>query len=532
MRILPRMATRISQLSDRPTLWAARLGAAGILLALLSRNRVADLDMFHQMALIREAIAAGRIPWNDVFAYTPTVQPAVHHEWGTGAVLYLVTVAAGLGAAGLMALRYALTAGVVAGCVVCARRRGAEERVFLALAPLAAALAWVGFTTIRAQVFSLLFLVLLLLLLEEDRRGRRWWLAAWLPLYVIWLNLHAGFLIGAGVFALYTAERAASELATGAGIRQLARHVGHLVAAGLAMAALAVVNPWGFAYIEYLWRAVWLHREWIPEWQPLWRHPQAWLYLPLFGMSLAVVAYAAVHRRGRDLPGLLTVVVAAFLALWHFRHLSIYGVLWICYVPAYLESTPLGRALGKACIGRTMFVAWSLSAVVEVGFAVSNQFWSPWLPTRETETGDNPAIYPGGAVAYLAEHRFAGNLMTPYNAGSYVSWKLFPAVKVSMDSRYEVAYPPAALDENVRFYHGEPGWRKILERYATDAVLVPRSSPIDRLLAAKPPDARTRPSGWYLAYRDDGYSIFARAKFRDRLPPVDRTGQTISATFP
>ena len=49
-------------------------------------------------------------PRVDVFSYVPTISPVVHHEWGTAAILYIVTVQLGLGANGLMLVKYLLTA--------------------------------------------------------------------------------------------------------------------------------------------------------------------------------------------------------------------------------------------------------------------------------------------------------------------------------------------------------------------------------------------------------------------------------------
>jgi len=83
-------------------------GLLWALLAVLSLRTDVDWDVFHELALIREAVALDRLPTRDVFAYTPTVTPVVPHKWGTGAVLYLVTVSSGLGAAGLLPLRSSL----------------------------------------------------------------------------------------------------------------------------------------------------------------------------------------------------------------------------------------------------------------------------------------------------------------------------------------------------------------------------------------------------------------------------------------
>src|SRR5439155_10079495 len=108
---------------------ATLLGLAIFFLSHISWINLADHDMFHMMALFRETLRIGHVPLADRFAYTPTIYPSVHHEWGSGAILYLV--ATRLGAGGIMLLKYLLTAVVAAGCVICARRRGASWPVVL-----------------------------------------------------------------------------------------------------------------------------------------------------------------------------------------------------------------------------------------------------------------------------------------------------------------------------------------------------------------------------------------------------------------
>jgi hypothetical protein len=69
------------------------LGAGCVFIAYIARMGAVTHDVFHEMALAREWLACGAFPREDCFAYTPTVSPAVHHEWGTGLLLYLAVAA-------------------------------------------------------------------------------------------------------------------------------------------------------------------------------------------------------------------------------------------------------------------------------------------------------------------------------------------------------------------------------------------------------------------------------------------------------
>src|SRR5690606_24746099 len=166
-----------------------------LILKAAAAAQVADLDMFHQMALFRFVLENGSFPEQDVFAYTPTVTPFVHHEWGTGALLDLVSVTAGLGATGVLVLLYASLAGTAAMAGAAARRGSAAGPIMALAAGPAVAMLAIGLSTLRAQMFTFFFVAVLLYLLERDDR-RPWPWLLWLALYIAWLNLHGGFVIG------------------------------------------------------------------------------------------------------------------------------------------------------------------------------------------------------------------------------------------------------------------------------------------------------------------------------------------------
>lgn len=503
--------------------WACRTALLSMLLMFISRLTFPDPDMFHQMALARESLRLGYVPEKDLFAYTPTVTPAIHHEWGTGALLYALLVAGGAGATGLICFKYLLTAAVIVGCFIVARRNGAIDPLLLPLASVAVLIGWIGFTTIRAQLLTLCFVTLLLWFLSEDRRGRRSWVFGWLALFVVWLNLHGGVVAGAGLFAFHAAERFARSLIDHRSLRKAVVETRYLWLAMLAMGPLALINPYGTTHAPLLFEAIRLERPLIVEWRPIWQLPEPTATLSVYCLSIAAIMYAVIARGWRPLVGLPLVLVTAYLAATHVRHASIYAVVWICYVPGYLQGTRISRSIEELWHDRRRLVTSGAVCVsiACLSVAVGNRFWTLSLPTVPVGT---PVTFPAGAVDYLAETGFRGNVMTPFRAGAYVSWRLYPAVKVSFDGRYEAAYPPNAIAENYDFYKAAGEWRTTLTKYATDAVIVPRESELDSQLGSVP--------GWMLVYRDDGYSIFAAADVADGFSPINREGQTIVMQFP
>jgi hypothetical protein len=502
-------------------------GLSGFFLGFISYFTIIDHDLFHQMALFREVIRTGAFPEKDIFSYTSNFSQTIHHEWGAGAIHYMLLVRQGLGAPALLVLKYLLTALICAGVFTLARRRGASEYAFGFAAIWGIMLGCIGFTTIRAQLFSLLFLVIFILLIEEDRKGKKWPLLAWVFLFPLWVNLHAGFLIGLGLYTVYLLELFISHISHERDWFKALFHLKYQLTILVVMCLAVLLNPWGFKYIPALFHAVTLDRTAvIAEWRPVWQ--VCFTTFNILLISLIILIYAG-YRQNKFwlLPGAFLVVIAAWQALWHYRHLSIYAVVFACYVPGWLENTDLARLLKR--IKKPAALFFLTIGLVGVNLAYANKFWQAQIPTSLDDQEKGKKIYPVGAVKYLKDIQFSGNIMVSFNDGSYVSWNLFPKVKVSMDSRFEVAYSIDQVKENLNFFKAKEGWQKTLARYPTEAILLSRSDPLEKILAENNSEVS---SSWKRTYIDDTYAVYLRADLAKNYPSLDRRGQSISATFP
>ncbi len=509
----PRPGERGAAARPRTLSPALALLCAALFFERLSGATGFDPDGFHQMALFREWLRTGALPLHDTFAFTHTVVPAVQHEWGAGAVLYAVATA--LGGPGIMLLRSLISAAVAVAATRAALRR-APAVVVAFCAPFAIVLGQVGFTTIRAGLYTMLFLAVLLAAIDRDRDDARAarFLLVYLPVTALWINLHGGWIVGVAAVALHAAEQA---------LRR--RPIRHLCAALAATPVLMALTPYGRAYYVGWWRSITFPRGQIAEWQPIYR--SSYLFgLLCFGLCLLFLLYAIARRGPRRLPGLAFVLVAAWAALRHERHIALFALAWFCAVPGYLAATPLGELLEAAVARRRVQSALAAVAVglgvALVAVALPRHPFQLRLPAQGSELGRGRVVYPAGAVAYLAEHGFHGKLVTSFINGGFVIWKLHPAARVSFDGRYEVAYAPEVLDEDSTIHAARPGWQRLVARDAPDAMLVARDEP----LAAALPDT----TGLRRVYRDDAYEVWARPALG--LPPADRTGTAIPTTFP
>ncbi len=406
-----------------------------------------------------------------------------------------------------------------------ARNNGANPIVFAVVAPIAFPLLWVGFATIRAQMFTLGALALTMLMLQADWRGNRKWILAWFLLYLAWLNLHAGFVVGVGLVAFHTIERVILaidqertsrtwrslrlELTSKALYQKIWNAVWHLLVLVPFLVLGTCVNPWTWEYIPYLVRAITMPRPTILEWLPLWHTHDAWSTLSVFGVSVLLLVYVAVERDWRRLRGWMFCVLAAYMALKHIRHGSLYAVVWIAYMPGWITHTELGRwivAFAHRKREQTIFLSRGLGLV-----SASFVFAYPiWLPTFPTDLNPLTMNYPVGVVQHMEKHQINGNVMAPFHCGAYLTWKLYPQVKVSLDGRYEVAYQPGVYEDHLTFYEATPGWPAILDKYDHDYIVLPVNAPVAKFLITDEAAVSSTICDWTTIYQDESYILLKR----------------------
>jgi hypothetical protein len=470
------------------------LGAT--LLARTASNAV-DGDLWHEMALAREIVTSGRVPTADQFAYTPTLPVVVHHEWGAGLVAYLLAV--GFGAGAILILKYLLTAAAAWIAVMCGSRRGGSPAVWGWLAIPAVWLFATGLMPVRAQAYTYVFVAALLWCLQRDEEGWRRWILPWLAAFPLWANLHGGCAIGFVLIGAAWFER----------VLQRKPHR-HLIAVAGGMAALLVVNPYGNAYYGYLWRALTMARPMISEWIPMWRDPTP-VWIP-FVLCLVPALYGLAEAlvRRREIPsGAAVVLVTAYAAATHVKMQPLFAIAVVCVVPGWLAKTVAGYRLATVTRRNQDLAAaaWLIClAVMGAGiFTRPAADWRLTVPSTTASSDPDERPYPVGAVDYLRSQRFTGNVLTHFEKGGYVMWKLYPAARVSMDGRYEVAYPEKTFDDLTSFHSAGPSWKQALAGFGTDVALVHRSDKVSKLMPS---------TGWKRVYAQHVHARITGSRLR------------------
>jgi hypothetical protein len=399
------------------------------------------------------------------------------------------------------------------------------------LAAATSAVIWVA----RPQLLSFLLtgVVAYVLYLFKWRGVNRLWLLP--PIFVLWVNLHAGYALGFMLLAAFVAGEVFNHLLSlvlppnrGATPPFLPpnggdrggedpvvgwRGIGLVVGAAVLSALLLVVNPnttrmWTY-YLETV--RIDVLQDFIQEWQspdfhPLYTHPFIWLLLATLaaaglsgrrvdGTDLAMVggfAYAALLA-GRNF-GPFALVTAPVLS----RHVAAFlrrcgmgirgrgDILALSHAPLLLRPSAWRGAVN---LGLLMLVV-SL-AVVKV--------WIP-LSLAFNEQKQREGL-PVDAVAWIRQHRLVGEMYNPDNWGGYLIWALWPDYRVFVDGRTDL-YGDEFLRQHLDVQLARPGFEETLVAYDVNLVLTYPDDALSAQLACM--------GGWEEVYRDEVAAVWGR----------------------
>lgn len=467
--------------SASPGLLRGATFALGVLsfAIVLAAHHIADGDLWAKLALGAQVWLRGELPGRDQFAFTPTLPEYIDHEWGAGLIFFGTLKLFGPG--GLMALKILLAFVALFAALAAGRRLGAGWNALLVLAIPAAACLVPGYgPVIRSHTFTYCLFAVTLFCLETIRAGKNAGAFALPFVMLLWANVHGGCVAGLGTIGVYTAFALVQR-----------KHFKPMLLTLAACLAVTFINPHGAKFWTILLPAILHPRARITEWQPLplFANDPFLAFRILFVCVVALVVVAWRRTAKKSWPGLVMLALTAVLAWRGRRHAPFFAVTTLAFVAPFLESA-FAAAVEK--LRKRFQPAVALAALygaMAVYFAAKYLSNDPNKEPRATFEVNAPIGHdPVREMDILSLARVEGNLATPFGWGSYCAWRLHPRVKISMDGRYEAAFPESTFELNNDFYDRRgTNWDRLLRDYPVDFVLLEFTQ--ERL---RPPDLLER----------------------------------------
>lgn len=425
-----------------------------------------DFDLWARLIAGMGFVNTGHVLKQDFLSYTPT-HTWYDHEWGSGVVFYLTQHF--FSQTGLLVLQAVLVFLIFFFITKIVELRGVKTTSaynFLFYYFSFIAISYISESIIRCQMFSFLFFAVFLYILELARKenNKPLWLMPFLM--IIWNNLHGGCVSGIGLIVLYIIGEFLNK-----------KPVKKYIYALLATSLVLPINPWGFDYLKFLFIANTMQRADVVEWWGLFSKHMVFEYMKfkiyaliLLLFELGVMVKKLIPKVSEfDKTKFLVVATTLYLAFAHVKLIpfSVITMAAFLYDDFYTAFNFITRNFFEKIATAKEFAVYSLILV----FAFANIKIKPFKPLTDLYR------YPVLPVEFIKINEIKGNILTNFGFGSYVSYKLYPNVKIFTDGRYEEVYYPDLMVLLGKYYRLKPGWDEILEKYPPDIIIVEKYYP-------------------------------------------------------
>jgi hypothetical protein len=485
-----------------------------LLIFIMAARSPLDTDLWWHLRIGEASLQAGHPILIDQFSLTRLGVVWTNHEWLSQIALYGLYR---LGGFLVIGAAVALLASTSLALVYIQMGEPPLIKAFvLVLAALVAAPVWVP----RAELVSLVLLgaVGYLLYLYKWKHTDRLWL--FIPLFVLWSNLHGGYVVGLALSGAMVAGELLNILLGFKGpeilpLKKILRLVGWIIIAGLAV----LINPNGIRVWLIPFQTVGINalQNYIVEWASPDFHQL--IQQPFIWMLIAIIAAIGLSMKRLDGTDLVTIIIFTYLGLEARRNFGPFSIVVAPILSRYLWPAIthwVERIIPsiKAFIGRIKFLKnlrfppaeeYVSSRTRLINFGIVAFLATVGIIKLYVVT--SPAIMddlqkggtPAEAVSWIKTNHPEGNMLNSYNWGGYLLWNLreYP---VFVDGRTDL-YSDAIINQWLQVVNASTGWQAVLDHWDINLILTEPSWPIVKILPS---------AGWRMLYQDNISIIFGR----------------------
>ncbi len=460
------------------------------------------------------------IPHTDWYSYTMPDFAWIDHEWLTEIFMYQVYQAAGMGALNIFfALLVVFVFGFLIGETVLVKPRW-ENRILLGVLAILASTAFLG---ARPQMFTLLFVSLVLLiinrLIKNEKTRAVWFLP---PLFLLWVNMHASFLAGFMILAVYLLtekikigrlqKKGENEWVkkdrtlTGAAWKKL------FIASALSFPAI-FLNPYCYKILIELKRTFTdpFAPNFIMEWlSPNFHQTAGLLFLFLVFLLLEILFLS---KKKIDPTQFILITIFMWLGFQANRHIPLFTLILLPFLLEAMNAVPETITLGTL---KNKFISLSLVLFFTIFAVYFSSFSSSMAMLFDQKSFASLNGYPENALKFLSNNPEKGNVFNNYGWGGYMisnsvkcgkpltqeflrtkNETIECSPKVFIDGRmaHWKTKEREILREYADIYSVPDNFDELIEKYDISWVLVERNSFMGKILKLTP--------GWESIYEDD-----------------------------
>jgi len=323
---------------------------------------------------------------------------------------------------------------------------------------------------------------------------------------VVWVNLHAGYLIGLVLIGVAIVGVVLDAWAAGEKLTVHWPRLKTLILVFIACLLAVNLNPQGpriFIFpFEFFMSPV--QQDQVIDWLSPDFHEQD--LLPLAVLILLTMAALALSAKRPRPSEVLLFLSTLYATLKSNRHMAIFALiaapLLADYLQQYVAMTSFAKMFGpsppETATGgnrrkEIVFNIILLVPIIACAFKLKSAIYS--APTQ-ARVG-----VPLQAVDYMKANHLTGNTFTDPNIwGGYLIWEM-PSNPVYIDGRIDM-YGDEFVKEYVNMVHGMTRWQEPFDKYAVQVAIVSPKSVLRLQLEQSPQ--------WQAVYEDEMATVFRR----------------------
>lgn len=442
-----------------------------------------DGDFFQHVNIGRYVLEKNSLPYTDNLTFTAAGKPYLGYSWGTGVIFYLLYKYLGpIGVNLFVAGIATLTAFILFRFLQIITK--SDKITFLTLALTLPVIA-TRFPS-RPEIMTYLFVAALLLVNELRHKSGR--LSFFFPFIILlWANMYSvSVLVGLGLLSLFVIQQWFIDK------RCFLKDEKFFYLSVLACFPIAFLNGYGASALLYVLRVRELtefHGDWASIDRILTNAPAGdllvyqyrllifFLYISFFILLTAISYKTVLHN---TLFAVLSLgLIVTFVAA---RQIPLAVFLSMPFLAILLSQ-----------LNRSRKFIFSLSLIVCA--------FSLFILIRNDppKTGEDTETFPKTMISFMNKHQLEGNVFNTQRIGSFISYHLYPQIKVFSDTRDDLFVNTTVLQEMGRIFYSQKRMAQLLDSYKIDIVIADLTEGGSYPFLLK--------DGWIPVYNDSLYLI-------------------------
>jgi hypothetical protein len=505
-----------------------------------------DADTGYHIRAGEYIIGNLKVPDHEIFSHISPPVKWTAHEWLSEVIFALIHRVSGL--TGIVAAASILIASIYALLFKYLRSSGMNiivAALVVALATGTSTIHWLA----RPHIFSLLFTLVWYMVLDTYQVKKKNYLYFLPPLMLLWVNLHAGFIAGFMLLAVYITGNLFKAIFVKKERQEASGRLKTLLLFSILCLLASLLNPKGYDILLFPFRLT--SNKFIMDHVNEFLSPNFHADLRFEYMLLLMILVFGVSVMRLNVIETMLVLLFTHMSLFSARYIPLYAIILTPIIGKRLDdiitkkiiikapspspspargegnilSTPLrggdegegelsgfandriGNSLREkrllkrflaisdraaATDSKTKGYLWSVAASVIVIFLVF---------TGKVEYGFDRKKLPVDAVRFMKKEKITGNMFNNDEFGDFIIYAAWPEYKVFMDGRSDM-YGTERMKEYFKVIGIKNGWERVFEKYGINWVVYNADSPLTNFLLES--------KDWRLVYADKVANIFVK----------------------